>query len=170
MLDLEIRSPPVINLLILWRFLLNLTCLRGKWRSYKVLKSCQKRLKLSSTSSQANTFLHLRLPRSSLNLAILCLDISCLRACFLEECIEVRLGWIKVMKWSLMSLIITPELTVGFLELVKIWSISEIFSLKILVALFTVCINPCCNAHSKKLIAFAFRLRLIKFILESMKM
>ena len=71
------------------------------------------------------------------------------------------------MKWLLISLIMTPEVKEKCLELVNIWSIREILSLKIRVALLIVWINPYCMAFSIRLEAAGVRLSSRRFILES---
>ena len=63
----------------------------------------------------------------------------------------------------------TPEVKDKFLELVKIWSIKEILSLKIRVALLIVWMNPYCIAFSMRLEAAGVRLSLRRLMLESVK-
>ena len=87
--------------------------------------------------------------------------------CLVED--KGRVGWRKVVKWSLMSFIMTPEVKDKFLELVKIWSIKEILSLKIRVALLIVWMNPYCIAFSMRLEAAGVRLSLRRLMLESVK-
>ena len=138
--------------------------------SYSVLKSVQKRLKLLSTSLQVITSCHLSWARSSRKACILCLDMSCLQMFFVVGLRAAWLGCMKVMKWSLMSFIITPVTSSELFAFVNIWSISEILPLQILVALLIDCMKPCCIELSIKFIAVLLDSRFIRFMLESIKM
>ena len=56
--------------------------------------------------------------------------MSLFRIGFCLIVVRGRVGWRKVVKWSLMSFIMTPEVKDKFLELVKIWSIKGNFIIK----------------------------------------
>ena len=68
-----------------------------------------------------------------------------------------------------MSFIITPEVRENCFVFVKIWSIKDILSLKIRVALLIVWIKPYCIAFSMRLVAEGDWLSLRRLILESVK-
>ncbi len=122
----EISSPLVMKSLILWMFLLVRTVLNGKLRSNNVLKSSQKLLRLSFVSLELYTLFHDRFRSWVRNLSMLTWfsSLNVLVGCRL---VAVRgLIAIKLVKWSLMSVIIVPAVMLSVMSmLVKMWSMRE---------------------------------------------
>jgi hypothetical protein len=122
----EISSPLVMKSLILWMFLLVRTVLNGKLRSNRVLKSSQKLLRLSFVSLELYTLFHDRFRSWVRNLSMLAWfsSLNVLDGCRL---VLVRgLIAIKLVKWSLMSVMIVPAVMLSVMSmLVKMLSIRE---------------------------------------------
>ena len=133
------------------------------------VKSCQNSEKLVFTSLQFRTSLQFSNLRLSLNLVMFCLDMSLLLIGFCLREGRGREGCKKVVKWSLISLTIVPEVMVNCFVFVKMWSIKDILSLNIRVAFPIVWMNPYCIAFSIRLLAVGTVFSFSRLILESVK-
>jgi hypothetical protein len=122
----EISSQLVMKSLILWMFLLVRIVLDGKLRSNRVLKSSQKLLRLSFVSLELYKLFHDRFRSWVRNLSML-VWFSSLNV--LVGCRLVLVGGliaIKLVKWSLMSVMIVPIVMLSVMSMfVKMWSIRE---------------------------------------------
>ncbi len=107
-------------------FLLVRTVLNGKLRSNRVLKSSQKLLRLSFLSLELYTLCHDRFRSWVRNLSML-VWLTSLNV--LVGCRLVLVGGliaIKLVKWSLMSVMIVPAVMLSVESVLdKIWSIRE---------------------------------------------
>ena len=113
------------------------------------------------------TFLHVKVCNASRKLVIFWSDMSRVTTGFFLICCLMRGGDMNVIKWSLMSQTIDPDVMLGFLVLVKIWSIREIFPSKIRDAFVTVWMKPFSIAVSMKVTAGGLVSNLRRLIFES---